>query len=528
MDVRLKVLIPLVAVVAIVLMFHDERQALLFELGVALLTTWIALEVFVRRPLAKLAQEVSKLSHGNGRKRRSDELGRLSESMSGVRENVSRMQEELARETRLREQSEAQLRELERKYDLELSEASDGRWEWNLKTGEAFYSARWKSMLGYSEDEIGDDIDEWKSRIHPDDFAEATANFDAHCAGSTAHYQSDHRLRQKDGSYRWMLSRGTTIRHASGKGYRFIGLNTDICEIKRAQQVLVEMAAGISTAHGSEFFQTLVKSFAMTLGVHRAFVTECMDFPASRVRIRAYWVEDEFVPNKEFDLAGTPCEEVIHQGKVCLHRSNFSALYPKEAFLNEESYCGFPIFSSTGTVIGHIALYDQKPMKEDFVVEPVFKIFATRAGTEMERLAAENALAIEKSLTRGLLDTMSEAVITTDANGHVAYMNPVAERMTGVTRADATGIPLAQIFRVLDMRTGTPIHNALLHCLALRVATRSSGNAIMMARNGEKAPVQQWAASFVDSTGAIAGGVLLFNHEDANLEIPLLANLQAV
>jgi hypothetical protein len=99
--------------------------------------------------------------------------------------------------------------------------------------------------------------------------------------------------------------------------------------------------------------------------------------------------------------------------------------------------------------------------------------------------------------------------------------------MTGVSRAAAIGRPLAQVFRVLDTATHQPARSALLHCLALRVATRDSGAALLLRHDGEKVLVRQWAASFVDSHGAIAGGVLLFNLEGANLEIPLLASLHA-
>ncbi|MGH8728064.1 MAG: PAS domain-containing protein [Burkholderiales bacterium] len=448
-------------------------------------------------------------------------------SIVRFRDSLRARSERLAELKKRIEETETALHESQNRNELTVHSASDGLWEWDLRTGKTAYSPRWKTMLGYSQDEIADSIEEWKTRIHADDFAAATAALSAHLDGASSHYQSDHRLRQRDGSYRWIMARGAAIRHASGKAYRFVGLNTDISEIKRAQQVLTDIATGISSARGKAFFQTLVKSFATTLNVHRAFVTECIDYPATRVRIKAYWAGGEFVPNKEFELAGTACEEVIHQGKICLHRSNFSALFPKEAFLGEESYCGMPIFSSLGSVIGHIALYDKKPMNDEFVIEPVFKIFATRAGSEMERLAAEVTLAIEKSLSQGLLDNISEAVITADAAGRVVYLNRTGEKMTGMSRIEAFGRPLGQVFHALHPENSGPVHNALARCLAQRVPTRVSARVQLVQPDGRKILVQQWAASFVDGEGKVTGGVLLFNHAGASLEIPLLASLHA-
>lgn len=140
----------------------------------------------------------------------------------------------------------------------------------------------------------------------------------------------------------------------------------------------------------------------------------------------------------------------------------------------------------------------------------------------MERVAAETALAMEKSLNRGLLDAMDEGVISTDAAGRIAYMNPAAERMTRHRRADAIGQSIAQVFREED-----PAASALIRCLRQPLAARDSGAAVLLAYDGGKLPVQQWAASFVDQNGAVARGVLLFNHDGERLEAPLLSSLHA-
>ncbi|HSF46912.1 MAG TPA: PAS domain-containing protein [Burkholderiales bacterium] len=354
---------------------------------------WIVFEVLIARPLTHEIASASRIAAGVPAPPYGAELGSLSRALAAIEARLQSSEAALQAEIESRKTAQAERQELEQHYVLAVRGANDGLWEWNLKTGEALYSPRWKSMLGYTDREIGTDSDEWKNRMHPDDAAATMAALEAHLDGREPRFQAEHRLRHKDGHWIWVLARGTALRSAVGKPYRFVGLNTDISEIKRAQQTLVGIAEGIAEARGSTFFRTLVRNFATVLGVHRAFITQCADYPPTQVRTLAYWVGDDYVDNKQFALAGTACEEVIHEGAIKFHPRGVSALFPADAKLDEESYLGMPIFDSSGAVIGHIALFDRKPMPDNFLVEPVFKIFAVRAGSEMERLWMETALA---------------------------------------------------------------------------------------------------------------------------------------
>lgn len=98
-----------------------------------------------------------------------------------------------------------------------MSSTNDGIWDWSPQTGQVFYSTRWKEMLGYSEDEIGTDVQEWIERVHPDDLARTMTELQQHLGGGTAYYQSEHRMCCKDGSYKWILDRGRALMDASGQ-----------------------------------------------------------------------------------------------------------------------------------------------------------------------------------------------------------------------------------------------------------------------------------------------------------------------
>jgi PAS domain S-box-containing protein len=136
-----------------------------------------------------------------------------------------------------------QLAELQERLALVVQATHDGIWDWDLLTNRVYFSPRWKSMLGYDEREVAGSFDAWQSLIHPDDHAEAMARIAAHLAGETPSYQLEHRLRHKDGSYRWILARGMSLRDASGRAYRMVGSHTDMTGRRQVEERLREREA---------------------------------------------------------------------------------------------------------------------------------------------------------------------------------------------------------------------------------------------------------------------------------------------
>ena len=108
------------------------------------------------------------------------------------------------------------LRESEERYALSARGANDGLWVWDIRENSVYYSPRWKSMLGYNDDEIGDSPDEWLSRVHPDDAELLRSLIQLHLGGGSPHLESEYRVRSKNGEYRWMLTRGLAVHDADG------------------------------------------------------------------------------------------------------------------------------------------------------------------------------------------------------------------------------------------------------------------------------------------------------------------------
>ncbi len=136
---------------------------------------------------------------------------------------------------------EQALRESEARWNFALDGAGDGVWDWNADTNRVFFSPLWKRMLGYEAHEIGDAPEEWNSRVHPEDRTRVFAELDKHLRGETPIYVCEHRVRCKDGSYKWILDRGkATARDVDGKPTRIIGTHTDISNLKRIEASLRE------------------------------------------------------------------------------------------------------------------------------------------------------------------------------------------------------------------------------------------------------------------------------------------------
>lgn len=136
--------------------------------------------------------------------------------------------------TELKTTAEA-LAESEQRWELALRGANDGVWDWNLATGEVFYSDRIKTMLGYPVDAFANSTNDWLVRVHPEDLERTSALFTQHLKGETEFFEAEYRLRCKDGRFKWVLSRGKALLDESGKPVRMAGSNTDITERRAAE-----------------------------------------------------------------------------------------------------------------------------------------------------------------------------------------------------------------------------------------------------------------------------------------------------
>lgn len=148
----------------------------------------------------------------------------------------TRLQNQRADALARAEQALHELQESQYLWKFAIEGSGDGIWDWDVVQQKVSYSKRWKELLGYAESDVGDGLDEWSKRIHPEDKAVTEATVSRHFEGITPAYSCEHRLLCKDGTYKWILTRGMVVRRdADGKPLRAIGTHTDISELKLQQ-----------------------------------------------------------------------------------------------------------------------------------------------------------------------------------------------------------------------------------------------------------------------------------------------------
>jgi diguanylate cyclase (GGDEF)-like protein/PAS domain S-box-containing protein len=135
-----------------------------------------------------------------------------------------------------RKKAEEALLKSEERYALSALGSHDGLWDWDVEAGTIFFSARWKTMLGYYENEIGSDPEQWLNLIHPDDAVAVRLHIDRHLKGNSPKLECEYRIRSKHGIYLWVLCRGMALRDLEGNAYRMAGSQGDITERKRAEE----------------------------------------------------------------------------------------------------------------------------------------------------------------------------------------------------------------------------------------------------------------------------------------------------
>ncbi len=140
-----------------------------------------------------------------------------------------------------RVEARQRLEEIRQRYELATSAAGVGVWDWNVQTGEFYLDPTVKGLLGYSDEDLPNDLYLWSGMVHPDDQAEVMQAAWDHIDGKTSEYVKEHRMFHKDGTVRWILVRGQAVRDADGTVIRMTGTDTDITARKQVEQELARL-----------------------------------------------------------------------------------------------------------------------------------------------------------------------------------------------------------------------------------------------------------------------------------------------
>ncbi len=343
-------------------------------------------------------------------------LAGLALSLANTRYGAGRMAERLT----------AALRASEERWKFALEGSDDGVWDWNVPASTVFFSARWKEMFGYAENEIGSSLDEWSKRVHPEDLARTMADVQAHLDGRTITYVNEHRVRCKDGTWKWILDRGLVVsRDTAGQPLRAIGTHTDITARKQSEAALLE---------SEERLRMLLESSPEAITVHRR--GKIIYANPATVRFAG--------AASAADLLGTPLMDRVHP--------DFHALVAARVQHMTDTHGSTPPTEMKFVRLDG-TLFDVESQATEIVFdgEPAIRVVA-RDITERKRAAAALAASEEnyRLLFAGMLDGFALHEIICDAAGRpVDYrylsVNPAFERLTQLRAADVVGRTVREI-----------------------------------------------------------------------------------
>jgi PAS domain S-box-containing protein len=204
--------------------------------------------------------------------------------------------------------------------------------------------------------------------------------------------------------------------------------------------VLSRLVEGTVRSTGAQFFHNLVRNLSLALDATHAIVAEFADSQA-RVRSLAFWGNGALLPDIEYDLAGTPCEDVA-RGQLCHYPSGVQQRFPKDHALVDmgvESYIGVPLLDGTNEILGHLAVFDVAPSRDDMRRLAILQIFAARAAAELERLRAERLLRASERRFRDLYEEAPIAYVYEDTETRFVSANRAAISLLGLKPEEVVG-----------------------------------------------------------------------------------------
>ncbi|HLY11265.1 MAG TPA: PAS domain S-box protein, partial [Planctomycetota bacterium] len=209
-------------------------------------------------------------------------------------------------------------------------------------------------------------------------------------------------------------------------------LQEEIAERKRAENTLRLILEGTAAVTGGSFFRSLVRHLASALNVRCAIVARRSAKDPGSVNTIAFWNGEAFVEPLERGLSGTPCEDVI-QGEAYSYGHDVQRLFPQDrllADLGAECYLGVPILDSSGAVAGLLSVLDVRPASDEERKLSILKIFAARAGAELERQQGEEALRQSEERWRSLVQNAPDYIMTVDRDCRILSINRTTPGLT--------------------------------------------------------------------------------------------------
>ncbi len=251
-----------------------------------------------------------------------------------------------------------------------------------------------------------------------------------------------------DGSHFSIRIQAFPLFAEGGEPTGFVEVVEDITERKITERALKMIVEASSAVVGPLFFRSLVKALSYALGLKYAFVGELTSKQLRSVQVLAVWANNDFADNFEYNLAGTPCENVIER-KMCFHTNNAQERFPQDVLLKElgvESYFGVPLFDTFEQPLGLLAVMHSEPVEDISKIESILKIFAARASSELERIRTERELT-------NLAKFPSEnpnPVLRISGDGTILHHNKAAAALLDISQCQEADIVIKHLHKYVS------------------------------------------------------------------------------
>ena len=343
----------------------------------------------------------------------------------------------IARDITFSKAAELTIREREKRYRAIMENAYDLIAEVDEFATFLYASPNFEEVLGYAPSNlIGSNI---FSFVHSEDRAGVVEEFTQgmQAAGSG---RSIYRYRHQNGKYRWFESTGRVFQTALGD-VRGVVVSRDITERKKSEEALEAIAKGTDAPGSQKFFKNLVRQLAHTLQVPMVFLAERIEETFPVVHGLVFWHGDHFEPKFEYNCLEGPCEKVFDGHPVYFAHGvqELFPLNPTVKALGLDSYCGTPLFNSEGNIVGNLAIMDQKPLSMSAQDRSLLEVFAARAGAELERKRAQEALQESEERYRALYDEAPLMYFTVDSHLRILSVNKFGANILGYTNEELVG-----------------------------------------------------------------------------------------
>ena len=427
--------------------------------------------------------------------------------------------------------TEERLRDVEDRWRLAVISINAGIWEYNFLTEEVFLSDRWKEIIGFLPSELPNTRAEFSARIHPQDAQRVQEALGDYLTGRSDSYSAEFRMRCKDGSYKWILSRARALFDAAGKPQRMVGAHSDIDVRKRAEE---------SLRSSEERYRGLFENSPAAV----------LEFDLRGLRA---WLEEMRAAGVvDFDAyvrSHPGLFEGIIAGAVLVD-VNREALHLINAKSKEEAIGALPrILTADMLNVSHSlchAIWDGRNEIEGEVVinaidgsprrafyrwwVPSMKGELNFAWTQIVLVdltgikRTEEALAAERERLSVTLRAMVEGVITTDMQGAVLFINEAASELTGWSEEIAIGRRIDEVCVLRHEKTHESLPTPVTAAITGHVGVELPANTVLMDRQGVPRLVEGRCAPIHDTHSYAIGAVIVLRDvtESAHLEGEIL------